>query len=133
MMHKAIRLSAFLAAVVILNGCAIAWFGVGAGLGVSAYRYIEGALERDYALTYDAAWEATNTALSNQFISVKDSTNDGTRGKIEAIRKDGKNVLITLKYKQKTVTSVKIRVGILGNQEEAKHIHEEISSVTGLR
>jgi hypothetical protein len=64
---------------------------------------------------------------------VKNSINEGTRGKIEGIRKDGKNVFINLEYKQNNVTSINVRVGFLGDREEAKLIHEEISSVTGLR
>lgn len=131
-MNKTRYLVALLPGIILLSGCAIAWFGAGAGLGVGAYRYVEGTLEADYSLTYDEAWEATNTALTDLYISVTNSVNEGDKGKIEAIRKDGKHVIVKLHYKSPDVTSINIRVGFFGSREDSERIHEEIRSVSGL-
>jgi hypothetical protein len=131
-MNKTRYLVALLPGVIFLSGCAIAWLGAGAGLGVGAYRYVEGTLEADYSLTYDEAWEATNTALANLYISVTNSVNEGDKGKIEAIRKNGKHVIVNLQYKSPDITSINIRVGFFGSREDSERIHEEIRTVSGL-
>lgn len=131
-MNKTRYLVALLPGVILLSGCAIVWLGAGAGLGVGAYRYVEGTLEADYSLTYDEAWEATNTALANLYISVTNSVNEGDKGKIEAIRKDGKHVIVNLQYKSPDITSINIRVGFFGSREDSERIHEEIRTVSGL-
>lgn len=131
-MNKKRYLVALLPGIILLSGCAIAWFGAGAGLGVGAYRYVQGTLEADYSLPYDEAWEATNTALADLYISVTNSVNEGNKGKIEAIRKDGKHVTVKLQYKSPDVTSINIRVGFFGNREDSERIHEAIRSVSGL-
>jgi hypothetical protein len=132
-MPKNIHIVLLLSLLIFISGCALAWFGLGAGIGVGTYRYVDGALERDYAISYDEAWEATNTALANKYISVMDSMNEGHRGKINAIRKDGTKITIKLRDKLDNVTSIKIRVGFLGSGRDAEKIHEEISSVAGLK
>lgn len=132
-MNKTIRLAVLLSTVLFLYGCAIAWIGVGAGLGVGAFRYIKGAVEKDYALDYGTAWEVTNTALANRDISVSNSMDEGVTGKIEGTRKDGKNVIIRLKFRQNKVTTINIRVGFWGSYRDAESLHEEISSVAGLK
>jgi len=125
------RLS-ILVCVLFLYGCAAAWFGAGLGIGVGAYKYIEGNLVRNYPITYAEAWDAVNTALTNLKISVTSSINEGTKGKIEAVRKDGTRVVVSLKDKGRKVTSIGVRVGIFGSRKDAERIHDEIAAVAGI-
>ena len=132
-MLKTIRLAALLSSIILLYGCIPAWIGLGAGLGIGTYKYMEGSVEGDYSLSYDSAWEATNKALANNYISVIDSINDGGRGKINAVRKDGKKIIIKLTYRMQNVTLINIRVGLLGNNEDAERLHDEIRTAAGLK
>ena len=116
-----------------LYGCTLAWIGLGAGVGIGTYKYIEGNLVREYPLSYTQAWDVVNTALENLQISISNSIDEGTKGTIEAVKKDGKKVRIKLKDKGQGVTSISVRVGILGDRMEAQRIHEEIVSVGGIR
>jgi len=116
-----------------LYGCVLAWIGVGAGVGIGAYKYIEGRLEREYPLSYSRAWDATNSALRNLQISISDSTKGETKGKIDSVRKDGKKVLVSLIYRGQGVTTISVRVGVLGDRSAAEQVHNEIASVAGLR
>ena len=132
-MKKIIRFTALSLSLLFLCGCALAVFGVGAGVGVGTYRYVEGKLERSYPLSYTSAWNTTNTVLSNLYISVSNSINEGVQGTIESVRKDGKKVVIVLNDKGRNVTDISIRVGFWGNREDAERIHDEIKRVAGLR
>ena len=132
-MKRIIRLIALLLSITFLWGCELALIGVGGGLGVGTYKYIEGNVERDYPLAYDSAWDATNTALANLYISINNSVNEGTKGTIQAVRKDGVKVTLTLKDRGQGVTSISVRVGFLGSRKDAERIHEEIKVVGGLK
>ncbi|MCK5512227.1 MAG: DUF3568 family protein [Thermodesulfovibrionia bacterium] len=131
-MKKFIRLTALLLSLVFLCGCEVVLLGAGAGLGVGTYRFIEGNLERTYPLSYTSAWDSTNTALSNLYISVTSSINEDVKGTIESVRKDGIKVVVVLTDRGQNVTDISIRVGFWGNREDAERMHDEIKRVAGL-
>lgn len=131
-MKRYLRLSVILAALFSLYGCAAVLLGVGAGVGIGTYKYIEGNLQRDYPIAYSRAWSATNAALINLKISITSSNNEGAQGTIEAVRKNGSKVSIKLKDKGLNVTSITVRAGVLADRETAEMIHDEIARQTGL-
>ncbi len=132
-MKQMVRLVVLLLSLTFLWGCELALVGFGAGLGIGAYKYIEGGVERDYPLEYNSAWDAANTALSNLYVSISDSINEGAQGKIDGVRKDGVKVIIKMKDKGTGITTIHVRVGFVGNRVEAEGIHDEIKAVAGLR
>ncbi|MBC8414255.1 MAG: DUF3568 family protein [Nitrospira sp.] len=127
------RLIIILAAVSMCYGCAAALIGVGAGMGIGAYKYIDGQLSREYPVEMPKAWDAANNALSNLQISITDSLNDVDKATIEAVRRDGSKVSIMLKDRGQGVTTIIVRVGVLGDRDEATRIHDEIASNAGIR
>lgn len=131
-MKRIARLIVLLLSLIFLWGCELALIGVGAGLGVGTYSYIQGSLERDYPLAYSSIWDATNTALANLSIAISSSINEGTKGSIEGVRKDGVGVKIKLQDRGQNVTTVNVRVGFSG-RKDAERIHEEIKNVAGLK
>ncbi|GBD97281.1 hypothetical protein BMS3Abin06_02177 [bacterium BMS3Abin06] len=133
-MKRLKNLTILISAIFFLYGCGLelALVGVGAGVGIASYKYIDGQLVREYPLAYDRAWDAANKALENLQISTSSSMNEGGKGTIEAVSKDGKKVQLSLKDKGLGVTSITVRVGIFGDRLEAQKIHEEIASVSGL-
>jgi hypothetical protein len=117
-----------------LYGCpAVAILGIGAAGGIGGYKYYEGRLAREYPLSYARAWRAVNTALTNLQISISSSMDDKVKGTIDAVRRDGKKVTVTLKDRGQGVTSIAVRVGLLGDRYAAQRIHEEIASVSGIK
>jgi hypothetical protein len=132
-MRKIKSLIVLLAMVFSLSGCVAAWLAVGAGAGIGTYKFIEGELTREYPLQYARAWDATNSALANHQISITNSMDEGVKGKIEAVRRDGTKVVLKLTDRGQGVTSISIRVGMLGDRSESEIIHDEIASVSGIR
>ena len=115
-----------------LYGCELAILGLGAGGGIAGYKYVEGHGSREFPLGYSKAWNVTNTALENLNISISSSENEDNRGVIKGIQKDGKNVSIKLKRRGQWVTTISVRVGRLGDKDDAEKILNEITSVAGL-
>ncbi|HCC68562.1 MAG TPA: hypothetical protein DEP99_01555 [Nitrospiraceae bacterium] len=74
-----------------------------------------------------------NIALKNFHIHVTHSVDDAGKGSIEAVRKDGHNVIIKLADKGNNVISIRIRGGTFSGRDASEQIHEEIARVLGLR
>ncbi|GBE05138.1 MAG TPA: DUF3568 family protein [Nitrospirae bacterium] len=129
-MRQTTRLIGLLLSITLLWGCVPVALVVGAGVGVGTYKYIDGNLEREYPLSFNSAWDATNTSLANLSISISNSVNEGVKGKIEAVRMDGSKITIKLKDKGQGVTTISVRVGFFGSRDEAERIHEEILRVS---
>jgi hypothetical protein len=126
------RLSILLIGIILLSGCAAIWLGVGAGVGIGTYKYVEGNVIREYPIEYARAWDASNEALLNLKMSVTSSNDEGAKGKIEAVKQDGSKVVIKIKDKGQNVTSITVKSGLLGDAVEAENIHNEIADIAGL-
>jgi len=131
-MKKVSRLLIVLLSLTFLWGCELALIGLGAGVGIGTYKFIEGKLDRQYPLEFKKAWDATNTALANLQISISGSLNEGVTGDLEGVRRDGVKVYISLKDMGQKVTYISVRVGTFGDRVEAERIHDEIVSVAGI-
>lgn len=127
------KLLVLLCTVSFLYGCAAVWLGVGAGVGIGTYRWIEGRLVREYPLQFTRALDAVNTALGNLKISVSNSMNEGDKAHIDAVRRDGTKVEIKLADRGQGVTTISVRVGLFGDREAGERIHDEIVSITGIK
>lgn len=131
-MGKIKKCIVLISAVFCLYGCAAVLLGVGAGVGIGTYKFIEGQLVREYPLPYSRAWDATNGALTRLKMSVSHSMDQGREGKIDAVKQDGTKVTVKLLDRGQGVTTIYVRVGVLGDQTEARKVHDEIASVAGI-
>lgn len=131
-MKRITNLVVLVCSLSVLYGCAAVLLGAGV-VGIGAYTYIEGDLVREYPLSYSSAWDATNSALENLQISISNSMDEGGKGKIEAVRKDGEKVVIKINDAGQKVSIIAVRVGMLGDRSIAESIHEAIASVSGVQ
>jgi hypothetical protein len=131
-MKRVVMLLVLMLSLTGLWGCELALIGVGAGIGAGTYKFIEGKLVRQYPVEYAKAWDATNTALANLQISISGTLNEGVKGEIEAVRKDGIKIYISLKDMGQKVTSIGVRVGTFGDRTESERIHDEIAKTAGI-
>jgi len=132
-MNKLKKITILISMLLFLYGCAeVLLVGVGAGAGVVSYMYVDGRLAVEYPLDYDRAWNATKTALDNFQISISESTNENGIGMFDAVRKDGQKVSVKLAKKANGITVIAIRVGTLGDRDEAQKLHDEIVAIAGI-
>jgi hypothetical protein len=127
MVTKCIAL-VFLCSILMLQGC-VAVIGAGAGAGTVAY--VRGELQTTYAASFNRTWEASLAALKDLGITVYNTEKDATEGNIEATKADGTKVKINLKPTGVDITSVKIRVGMFGDEEVSRTISNQISKRLG--
>ena len=130
---KKVILALILASYSILFvGCVTAWLLGGVAVGIGTYSYLNGELERKYPVGFDKAWQGTVTAMEQLQFTKESSNRDGLAGKLEARRSDGTPIIISFELISDKVTSIKVRVGMFGDQEISERIHERIKENLGL-
>jgi len=110
----------------LMSGCAAVLVGGAAvGAGSGTYFYINGELKTDYYYSFDDLWSACQKTVADmRGLDVQPAKEIGN-GKITAIINDEK-VQIAVTYKAKNVTTVAIRVGLIGNKLSSQLIHDKI-------
>lgn len=97
---------------------------VGAGSGT--YFYINGELKTDYYYSFDKVWSACEKTVADmRGLDVEPLKEIGS-GKISAMIENEK-VQITANYKAKNVTTVSVRVGVMGDRLASQLLHDKIA------
>ncbi|MDA8124529.1 MAG: DUF3568 family protein [Deltaproteobacteria bacterium] len=109
-----------------LSGCTAALIGGAAvGAGSGTYFFINGEMKTDYYHSFDSVWSACEKTVADmRGVDVQPSKEIGN-GKISTLIDDEK-VQIAVTYKAKNVTTVAIRVGLLGNRLSSQLIHDKV-------
>ena len=117
----------FIAAVFAVTGCAPIVAGVAAGgAGSGTYFYVKGEMVTDYYSSFDRVWAACEKVVADKHGIKVEPYKEISQGTIDAIINDEK-VHISVNYKAKNVTTVAIRVGILGNKLSSQLLHDKIA------
>jgi hypothetical protein len=118
---------AFLIAVTFLMaGCAPLLVG-GAAMtaGTGTYVFISGWLKTDYHYPFEDVWSACEKVVAEMNAIDVIPTKEIGEGKIKALI-DNETVWFSVKYKSKNITTLSIRVGILGSRPAAQRLHDMV-------
>ncbi|MFH0962653.1 MAG: DUF3568 family protein [Planctomycetota bacterium] len=109
----------------LVTGCAVA---AGAAVGAAGYAWVKGELKRSYPVSREEARAAVVAALRDDmgFVISLDSAN-----KVKAKMPDDKTVEVKLSYGGPKVTTVSVRVGIMGDRTISEMIFKNISKRLG--
>jgi hypothetical protein len=110
----------------LITGCMAALVGGAAvGAGSGTYFFINGEMKTDYYHSFDSSWNACQKTVADmRGLDVLPEKEIG-QGKITAMIDDEK-VQIAVTYKAKNVTTVSVRVGLIGNKLSSQLIHDKI-------
>lgn len=110
----------------LISGCVpLAVVGAGAGAGTGTYFYINGELKTDYYHEFGKVWSACEKTVADmRGLDVQPEKEIG-KGKISAVIDDEK-VQMAVTYKARNVTTVSVRVGLIGNKLSSQLIHDKI-------
>ncbi len=113
--------------VFLLSGCPAAIVGgAAAGAGSGTYFYINGELKTDYNYPIDKVWAACEKTVADMHGLDVEPNKEIARGTISTVIDDEK-VKFSVEYKAKNVTTVGIRVGVIGNRLSSQLIHDRIA------
>ena len=113
---------------VLLAGCwTLVVGGAAAGAGTAGtYFYIQGELKTDYQGSFDAVWTACEKTIAGMHGVEVIPRKELAKGTIETII-NGEKVKFDIAYKSKNVTTVAIRVGLIGNKQSSQLLHDKIA------
>ncbi len=122
------------AVVLILLACSFSLYGcpvlvvTGAAVagGTGTYYYVEGELRTDYYFSVPAVWSAVEKTIADMKGRDVEPDKQADGGKITAVINDEK-VVFRLKYKDKDLTTLGIRVGVVGNEVASKMLHDRVA------
>jgi hypothetical protein len=111
----------------LISGCgALLVGGAAVGAGSGTYLYINGEMKTDYYYSFDQTWSACQKTVADmRGLDVLPEKEIG-KGKITAMI-DEEKVQIQITYKAKNVTTVSVRVGLIGNKLSSQLIHDKIA------
>jgi len=111
-MKKASWIVMLLAALVTVGGCAPVLVGAGAGAGV--YSWVEGELNRSYAIPLDKAVSVSKKVAKDLKIEITEKDDQGITVFLRGHQPDNTAVTIRLKTLAPEITEIGVRVGLVG-------------------
>jgi hypothetical protein len=96
------------------------------GIESGKFIYTNGAVKCDYTYPFEQVWEASLKALAEMKAASVTKEKKISKGEIEALISNEK-VKVTVSYSSREMTSVSVRVGLLGNNIASKMILERIT------
>jgi hypothetical protein len=114
--------------LLLFSACAgflIGGAAVGAGTA-GTYYYINGDLKTDYQASFDEVWAACEKTVADMHGIEVVPNREIAQGTINTLINDEK-VKLDIMYKSKNITTVAIRVGLIGNKLSSQLLHDKIA------
>lgn len=117
----------------MLSGCALMLLGAGAAAGVGAYKYVEGTMEKDYPRAMQPTYQACISAANTMGLRVAQQQYGPTESRIEAVQPPDTTVKIQLVARPNNITTVKVRFGLMGNEDQSAYFHRLVMKNLGIQ
>lgn len=115
-----------------INGCVTTAVGGGPNAAAGTYSYLSRNLEVIYGIPLADVWPRALAAVESLQLHIDRQRIDGLGGDIQARRPDGTKVRVCLKPIGDHSTSVRVRVGALGDREMSERVQRTIRQQIGI-
>ena len=128
-----LKLGGVLLSLMLAGGCVeTVLLTAGAGMAIGAYKWVEGTMEKDYPKPYPQTWKAVLAACRHFNLRVTGQVDTGAKGNLEAVDRAGTSVKIQVIARPNQITTVKVRFGMMGNQEASAMFHAQVMRELGI-
>jgi hypothetical protein len=93
--------------------------------GTGTFFYVNGNLKSDYHYSFERVWSACEKTVASMNAVDVMPVKEISKGSIDAVIENEK-VAISVTYKAKDLTTVSIRVGLLGDKLASQRLHDKI-------
>lgn len=133
MLHKwQLKFGGVLFCLLLCSGCALFLLSTGAALGVGAYQWKEGTMEKDYPRPMQPVWHACLDACKTMQLTIEKESYNPLNSYILAKKADGTNVDIQMVARPNDITTVKARFGFMGNKDQSAYFHRQVMASLGI-
>ena len=131
--NRRLQIGAVLLALTLAAGCVpMVLMGLGGAGAIGTYKWMEGTMEKDYPRSMQDTWNAALAACKDMKLQIQTQNFTPTDAKIEAVAPPDTNVKIQLVSRPNQITTVKVRFGLMGNQDASAYFHRRIMHHLGL-
>lgn len=131
-MHRFLSVALSLGVLLSLSGCISTPVGGGPSVTAGTYSYVTRDLEVVYGIPLADVWPRALAAVESLQLQIERQQVDGLGGKIDARRTDGTRVHVALQPSGEHSTSVRVRVGDLGDRELSERLQRTIRKQLGI-
>jgi hypothetical protein len=127
------KLGIVLAALLFTAGCAaMVLMGLGGAAAIGSYKWIEGTMEKDYPRPMQDCWNASLAAAKDMNLNVQTQQYNPTESTMEGVAPPDTNFKIQLLARPNQITTIKVRFGLMGNQDASAYFHRQVLRHLGL-
>lgn len=127
------KLGIILVVLLFAAGCVeMMLISLGGAAAIGSYKWMEGTMEKDYPRSMQDTWNAALAATKDMQLTIQSEQFGPTESKIEAVAPPDTNVKIQLVARPNQITTVKVRFGLMGNQDASAYFHRRILQHLGL-
>ncbi len=127
------KLGVLLAALLLTASCVeTVLIGLGGVAAIGSYKWVEGTMEKDYPRPMQEVWNATLEACKDLQLNITGQEYNPMESHIEAVAPPDTNVKIQLIARPNQITTVKVRFGLMGNEDASAYFHRRLLVHLGL-
>ncbi len=127
------KLLVVLVALLVAAGCVpMLLMGLGGAAAIGSYKWIEGTMEKDYPRPMQDCWNATLAACKDMNLKIQSQNYSPTESTLEAVAPPDTNVKIQLVGRPNQITTIKVRFGLMGDQDASAYFHRQVLRHLGL-
>jgi hypothetical protein len=131
--NRRLQLGAVLLALTLAAGCVpMVLMGLGGAGAIGTYKWMEGTMEKDYPRPMGDVWNAALAACKDMNLKIAAQQSGALESRIEAVAPPDTNVKIQLISRPNNITTVKVRFGLMGNQDYSAYFHRRIMQSLGI-
>ena len=128
-----VRLAGLLVGLLFTAACIeTVLLGVGATTAIGAYKWMEGTMEKDYPRPMQETFNATLAACKDLGLKISSQQYGPTESRLEAVQPPDTTVKIQLLARPNQITTVKVRFGLMGNQDASAYFHRRVMHHLGM-
>jgi len=106
--------------------------GAGGAAAIGTYKWMEGTMEKDYPRPMQEVFNASLKACSDMKLKISAQQYSPTESKIEAVQPPDTSVKIQLVGRPNQITTLKVRFGLMGNQDASAFFNRRVMHHLGL-
>lgn len=128
-----IKLAGLLVVMLFTAACVeTVLLGVGATTAIGAYKWMEGTMEKDYPRGMQETFNAALAACKDLNLKISAQQYNPTDSRIEAVQPPDTNVKIQMLGRPNQITTLKVRFGLMGNQDASAYFHRRVMHHLGM-
>ena len=126
-------LAGMLVGLLFISACVpMLLMSAGGAMAIGSYKWVEGTMEKDYPRGMPETFQAALSACKDLGLKISSQQYSLTESRIEAVQPPDTTVKIQLLARPNQITTVKVRFGLMGNQDASAYFHRRVMQHLGM-